>query len=357
MENTESPSLLLKPDHPVGIIGYGAYVPRYRLPNTEVARVWAGGGSGMVKEKSVAGLDEDVITMSIEAARNALARAGIDPCDLRAVWVGSESHPYAVKPSGTVVAEAIGASHDIQSGDWEFACKAGSEAMVAATALVGSGMGKYALAIGMDTAQGKPGDALEYTASCGGAAYVIGPAQECLAEIEASYSYVSDTPDFWRRPEQKYPEHGQRFTGEPAYFKHIEAAGRTLLQEMGRSASDYAYAVFHQPNPKFPLKAGGDLGFTPEQIKPGLLAPVIGNTYAGAALIGLTAVLDQAKAGDKILMVSYGSGAGSDAFSLVVTDKLEQRRTLAPSTQDYINRRTQIDYAEYTRYRDKINMG
>ena len=350
-------TLLLKTERKTGIIGYGAYVPRYRLPNTEVARVWAGGGNGTVKEKSVAGLDEDVITMSIEAARNALARAGIDPCELRAVWVGSESHPYAVKPTGTVVAEAIGASHNIQSGDWEFACKAGSEAMVAATALVGSGMGRYALAIGMDTAQGKPGDALEYTASCGGAAYVIGPAQESLAEIEASYSYVSDTPDFWRRPEQKYPEHGQRFTGEPAYFKHVEAAAQTLLQEMGRSAADYAYAVFHQPNPKFPIKAGGDLGFTPEQIKPGLLAPVIGNTYAGAALIGLTAVLDQAKAGDKILMVSYGSGAGSDAFSLVVTDKLEQRRALAPSTLDYINRRTQIDYAEYTRYRDKINMG
>ena len=136
----------------------------------EVSRVWTGGkGGSPVKEKAVAGLDEDVITMSIEAARNALPRARIDPCELRAVWVGSESHPYAVKPSGTVVAEAIGASHNIQSGDWEFACKAGSEAMVAAIALVGSGMGKYALAIGMDTAQGKPGDALEYTASSGGA--------------------------------------------------------------------------------------------------------------------------------------------------------------------------------------------
>ncbi len=353
----QADTLLLKTDRKTGIIGYGAYVPRYRLPGTEVARVWTGGGSGTVKEKSVAGLDEDVITMSIEAARNALARAGIDPCELRAVWVGSESHPYAVKPSGTVVAEAIGASHNIQSGDWEFACKAGSEAMVAATALVGSGMGKYALAIGMDTAQGKPGDALEYTAASGGAAYIIGPADEALAEIEASYSYVSDTPDFWRRPEQKYPEHGQRFTGEPAYFKHVETAGQVLLEQLGRKASEYAFAVFHQPNPKFPLKAGSTLGFTPDQVKLGLLAPVIGNTYAGASLIGLTAVLDIAKPGDKILMVSYGSGAGSDAFSLVVTDKITSRQKLAPSTADYIARRTPIDYAVYTRFRNKINMG
>ena len=236
--NHEKLSLLLKPDRPTGIIGYGAYVPRYRLPGSEVARVWTGGkGGSPVKEKSVPGLDEDVITMSIEAARNALARARIDPCELRAVWVGSESHPYAVKPTGTVVAEAIGASHNIQAGDWEFACKAGTEAMVAAMALVGSGMGDYALAIGMDTAQGKPGDALEYTASSGGAAFIIGPAEESLAVIEASYSYVTDTPDFWRRPEQKYPEHGQRFTGEPAYFKHVETAGQVMLEEARTQAA------------------------------------------------------------------------------------------------------------------------
>ncbi len=353
-----SPSKLLRTQRKTGIIGYGAYVPRYRLPGSEVSMVWTGSKSGSpVREKAVAGLDEDVITMSIEAARNALARAGIDPCGLRAVWVGSESHPYAVKPSGTIVAEAIGAPHDIQAGDWEFACKAGSEALVAAVAMVGSGMANYTMAIGMDTAQGKPSDALEYTASSGGAAYIIGPAEEAVVNIEASYSYVSDTPDFWRRPEQKYPEHGQRFTGEPAYFQHVESAGRTMLEELGMKASDFTYAVLHQPNPKFPMKAGKDLGFTEDQIKPGLLVPVIGNTYAGSSLIGLTAVLDIAKPGDRILMISYGSGAGSDAFYLTVTGKIAERRDKAPTTADYIARRTEINYATYTRYRGKINMG
>src|SRR5512140_306057 len=144
----------LKPARTVGIIGYGAYVPRYRLPAVEVARVWAGGGRGglPIKEKAVAGLDEDVITMSIEASRNALARAGIHAHALRAVWVGSESHPYAVKPTGTVVSEAIGAGPAVSTADFEFACKAGTEALVSAIALVGSCMGDYALAIGMDTA-------------------------------------------------------------------------------------------------------------------------------------------------------------------------------------------------------------
>jgi len=349
---------LLKPNRAAGIIGYGAYVPRYRLPGTEVSRVWEGGkGGGPVKEKAVAGLDEDVITMSIEAARNALSRARIDPAELRAVWIGSESHPYAVKPSSTVVAEAIGAGPSIQAADWEFACKAGTEALVASIALVGSGMADYALAIGMDTAQGKPGDQLEYTAASGGAAYIVGPAEQALAVFQGSYSYVSDTPDFWRRAEQKYPEHGQRFTGEPAYFKHITEAGQGLMEEMGSSPADYTYAVFHQPNAKFPQRAAQLLGFNDAQIKTGLLSPVIGNTYAGASMVGLSAVLDEAKPGDRILVVSFGSGAGSDAFDILVTGQIEGKPGLAPRTQDYIARRSEIDYATYARYRGILDMG
>ena len=357
MENNPYEKLLLKPVRPVGIIGYGAYVPRYRLPATEVARVWTGGqGALPIKEKAVPGIDEDVVTMSIEASRNALKRSAIDPSQIRAVWVGSESHPYAVKPTSTLVAEAIGAVPNVQAADWEFACKAGTEAMVAAIGFVGSGMANYALAVGMDTAQGRPGDALEYTAGAGGAAYLLGPAEESLAVINATYSFVTDTPDFWRRQYQKYPEHGQRFTGEPAYFKHITEAATALMKASQTTAADYRYAVFHQPNSKFPQRVAEMLGFSKEQIAPGLLVPVIGNTYAGAAIIGLTATLDVAEPGDRILMVSFGSGAGSDAFDIHVTDKLLERRPRAPLTGDYIARRTPIDYAMYVRMRGKLTI-
>ncbi len=184
MTDHEHPRIL-QPARPVGIIGYGAYVPRYRILDAEISRIWVGTArGGPVKEKAVPGLDEDVVTMSIEAARNALSRAQIDPQQLRAVWVGSESHPYSVKPTSTIVAEAIGAVPSVQAADWEFACKAGTEAMVAAVAMVGSNMADYTLAIGMDTAQGRPGDELEYTAAAGGAAYILGPAEESLAIME-----------------------------------------------------------------------------------------------------------------------------------------------------------------------------
>jgi hydroxymethylglutaryl-CoA synthase len=167
---------------------------------------------------------------------------------------------------------------------------------------------------------------------------------------------VTDTPDFWRRAHANYPSHGDRFTGEPAYFKHVVGAAEALMEALGRTPADYQWAVFHQPNEKFPRRVAKMLGFSPEQIEPGLLSPRIGNTYAGSAVIGLTATLDVAQPGDNILVVSYGSGAGSDAFSLRVTDKLNEARNSAPKTEDYIARRIEIDYATYTRYRDKLKM-
>jgi len=345
---------LMKPQREVGIAGYGSYIPMYRLPSTEVARVWSGGGRGPIREKAVAGLDEDTVTIAIEAARNAVARAEISPSSLRAIWIGSESPPYAVKPASTLVAEALGATPYLLAADFEFACKAGSEALQSALGLVGSAMGDYALAIGADTAQGRPGDELEYTAASGGSAFIVGPAEEAVATFLGSLSYATDTPDFWRRSDEHYPRHGGRFTGEPAYFHHTQAAAAALMDELGVTASDFTYAIFHQPNVKFPSRAARRLGFTTAQIEPGLVSNLIGNTYAGASLTGFSAVLDIAHPGDRILLVSFGSGAGSDAFAWQVTEDITARQGKAPTVADYIHRRVEIDYALYTRYRGKL---
>jgi hydroxymethylglutaryl-CoA synthase len=347
--------MLMRPQTEVGIVGYGAYVPRYRLPATEVNRIWHDGEDAMpILEKSVAGPDEDTVTMSIEAARNALARAAIDPQLLGAVWVGSESHPYAVKPTSTIVAEAIGAVPYSLGADWQFACKAGTEAIQASVALVGSQMARYALAIGMDTAQSRPGDALEYTAAAGGAAYILGPAEESVAVLEGSCSYIGETPDFWRRPGSRYPEHAGRFTGEPAYFAHLEASARGLLDALGYTPADFDHVVFHQPNMRFPVRAARNLGFVHAQIGTGLLVERIGNPYAGSSMLGLCAILDVACAGQRILQASFGSGAGSDAFVWRVTERVIERRDAAPRTGDYLRRRKQIDYATYARYRGEL---
>lgn len=347
----------MKPNRTVGIVGYGVYVPRYRIQASEIARVWGRDtGAVPVGEKSVPGPDEDAVTIGIEAARNAIKRGGVSPKDIAAVWAGSESKPYAVKPSSTVIAEAIGATPHVDAADWEFACKAGTEAMQACFALVGSGMGVYALALGIDTAQGRPADQLEYTAAAGGAAFLIGLQEESLAVLEASHSYVSDTPDFFRREHMRYPVHGSRFTGEPAYFHHVVAAASELMESLEYTEKDYDFVVFHQPNSKFPVTAAQMLAFPREKVTPGLVAPYIGNTYSGSSLLGLAATLDVAQPGDRILCVSYGSGAGSDAFSFVVTDLIEAKRDAAPRVETYINRKKHIDYAVYSRFRKKLVM-
>jgi hydroxymethylglutaryl-CoA synthase len=349
---------MMRPDKPVGIVGYGVYIPRYRIAAREIARIWADGKGGVpVDAKSVPGPDEDTITMATEAARGALARAGVHAAQLLAVWVGSESHPYSVKPSGTIVAEALGATPWVSAADWEFACKAGSEALTAAMGMVGSGMAEYVLAIGADTAQGRPGDALEYTAAAGAAALLVGPAEQSLATIEATCSYVTDTPDFFRRADRAYPVHGNRFTGEPAYFGQIRNAASHLLKQLGMQPADYTYAVFHQPNARFPLAMGKQLGFTPQQLEPGMLSPKIGNTYSAAALLGLSAVLDIAKPGETIFLASYGSGSGSDAYALVVTEAIDERRKRAPLTATYLAREKFVDYAVYAKWRGKLVMG
>lgn len=342
-----------------GIVGYGAYIPRYRIRVEDIAKVWGADANSYkkgldVQEKSVPGPDQDTISMSVEATKYALKRAKIDPQEIGAIYIGSESHPYAVKPSGTIVAEAIMATPDIHCADYEFACKAGSEAMFVSMSLIKAGEMKYAIGIGGDTSQGAPGDALEYTTAAGSASFIFGR-DNLLAECLYTHSYMTDTPDFWRREYMHYPRHGGRFTGEPAYFKHTIGCAERLLEKSGMKPSDFQWAVFHQPNGKFPKRAAKSLGFTFEQIKQGWLVPLLGNTYSGASPIGLTAILDVAKPGDLIFMVSYGSGSGSDGFIFKVTDKLPEVQNLAPHTRYQLeNDRIYLDYGTYTKYRGKI---
>lgn len=342
-----------------GIVGYGAYVPSYRIKTSEIARVWGEeperieNGLG-IKEKAVAGIDEDSASIAVEAARNAMKRAAIKPDELGAIYVGSESHPYAVKPTASIVAQAVGAVPNSTAADLEFACKAGTAGFQMCMGLVDSSLAKYAMSIGSDTAQGRPGDALEYSAGSGGAAYIFGKNEESLAVVEATFSYTTDTPDFWRRQKADYPSHGGRFTGAPAYFKHVSGATKGLLEKTGAKLSDFDYVIFHQPNAKFPLQLAEKLGIPKEKLKTGLLTPYIGNTYSGAVPLGLSAILDEARPGQKILATSFGSGAGSDAFIISVTDRIEEKRNLAPKTQNYIDAKIYIDYSTYIKYRRKL---
>ncbi|MEM0010348.1 MAG: hydroxymethylglutaryl-CoA synthase [Candidatus Bathyarchaeia archaeon] len=344
---------ILKPnkeyDSP-GIVGYGVYVSRFRIKEV-----------GM--DRSVPFIDEDAITAAVEAGKLALIHSGVESRLIGKVYVGTESNPYVVNPIASKVAQVLKLGEEGSDGvqevdavDTEFACKAATSMFKDAVALIcyPKDPMNYVMVIGADNAQAapryEPGGELDYFVGYGGAAFIFGK-RDVIAEVEGWYSCTSDTPDFWRRDLEPYPRHGGRFTGEPAYFKHIIKAGRKLMEKMNLKPSDIDYFVCHQPNPTFPVRAATLLGFKPEQYQPGIQVTKFGNTYSSSSLIGLAAVLDQAEPHKRIMVVSYGSGAGSDAYIFVTTNQIKDKRNRQKFTVKYQAENKFIKYIDYATYR------
>jgi hydroxymethylglutaryl-CoA synthase len=347
---------------PAGIVSYGTYIPRYRIKLRDIAGAWKKDTDEIesslgILEKSVPGIDEDAVTIALEAARIALRQVQGKPSDIEALLVGSESRPYAVNPTSTIVGELLGIGNNYLAADLEFACKAATAGIQAIAGLIAAGQIKYGMAIGSDSAQSKPHDALEYTSAAAGGAYLLG-SDNRIATLISYTSYSSDTPDFWRRDGIRFPSHAGRFTGEPAYFAHVLGAAHRLFSQIPEKPADITHCVFHMPNAKFPRDAAKRLGFTPSQLAPSLTVDAIGNPYSASSLLGLASVLDVAKPGDTICMVSYGSGAGSDAFLWKVTDRIGKHRELKTKSKetvkDQIHNKTYVDYVEYLKQTHKI---
>jgi len=337
-----------------GIVGYGVYTSKFRIKEGSI-------------ERSVPFIDEDSVTAAVEAGKLALIHAGIDNSWIGKVYVGSESNPYAVKPIASKVAQVLKLGQEnedvqgVDAVDTEFACKAATSMFKDAVALVNYPKSniKYAMVIGADNSQAAPRDCpggeLDLFVGYGAAAFIFGK-QDVIAEIEGWYSCTSDTPDFWRRDGEPHPSHGGRFTGDPAYFKHVRMSAKKLMEQLSLQTGDIDYFVAHQPNVQFPVRIAKELGFKEEQYAPMLQVAKFGNTYSGASPVGLAAVLDIAKPDSRILVASYGSGAGSDAYSLMTTSQLldkrpNQKLTVACQAQNRF-----LQYVDYTTYR-RLKLG
>lgn len=351
-----------------GIVTYGTYIPRYRIKIADIAQTWKKDPNEIIRalqveEKSVPAVDEDVVTISIEAVHQALILAApqLKPTQIEALFIGSESHPYAVNPTSTIVGELLGIGTNYLASDLEFACKAGTAGLQVTIGLLEANHIRWGIAIGSDVAQSKPHDILEYTSSSAGAAFLMGK-RRCCADILAYTSYSSDTPDFWRRDGVRYPSHAGRFTGEPAYFTHVAGAAMRLLKQIKITYSlgiqDIDYCVFHMPNGKFPREVAQRLGFLDKQLAPSLIVESIGNPYSASTMLGFAAILDIAKPGQTIFMVSYGSGAGSDAFFWKTTQELarvqRKRKNVGWLVNDQITTKTYIDYTQYLKQTHNI---
>ena len=337
-----------------GIVGYGVYLPKFRIKSEDES------GLG-VRERTVPFVDEDTTTFAVEAGKRALIHSGVDCRNVKKCFVGSESTPYAVKPSMSTVCQALQLGEEYEGGffsggiDSQFACKAATDLFIDATALANYPIfgGEYVMVIGSDNSQAERNDPLDFTVGAGAAAFIFGK-KGVIATLDHYVPYTSDTPDFYRREGQKYPRHGGRFTGEPAYFKHVVTAMKTTLKVSGLSPKDISFVVCHSPNARYPYLAALEAGFEKEQIEPGLVVKYIGNLYSGSSPTALASVLDIADPGDKILMTSYGSGAGSESYIFTVTKEIEKKRERSIPVKYQIENphKEYVDYDTYRRWKE-----
>lgn len=338
-------------------------MPRRRIRVDEIAGVWQNLSPGLqqdkllITERAVLGPDEDTNTLAVAAAQDALGRIDLPRAAVHALYLGTCTNPYDSRPSATLIAEALGLRPELMAADVQFSGKSGTAAIQISMALVSAGMADTALAIGADTINRHvaPGELYEATASAGAAAFVIS-STDLVAEIEASASISSDLSDFFRLEGERYIKCAMGLgatTWEVGYSDHIRRAVEALMAKLGASPKDYAYAVFQQPYGSTPYGVARALGFERDQVAPAVIADRIGDCGAASSLLALAHVFDKAKGDERVLLASYGFGAGSDAFSLRILPRIREINGKAASVESLLNDKIMTDYATAIKFEYK----
>lgn len=335
----------------LGISGYGVYLPRLRIKRDDYAKAWGSFAAAGVSEKSVLGYDEDVLTMAAKAARRALESVPLPASKVSRFALASTSPPYAEKLLSGTVLTSLGIPNDAFASDHTTSTRAGTEALIAALEHLAARPSGNALVAIADAPAASMWDPIEHGLGAGAAAFVLS-ADEVLAEVDGHASVASEHAGerFRPRDEHALRDLGVKKFSEGSYVANTTKAAGALLKRLGRKAEDYAHAVFQQPDARIPAAAAGKLGFTEAQLAAGLVSSYLGDLGAASPAVGLAAALDAARVGDRILVVSYGSGAGSDALSLRVASD----RKSPYAVQAEAARKEYVDYVHYLKLRQAI---
>lgn len=334
----------------VGIVSYGSYIPRLRIARTEYQKAWGSCGAD-IKEKAVPEFDEDTLTMGIEAAKECLRNS--PTVSIGALAIASTSFPYEEKVMSGTVAAMLDLPERLFSTEHGQSMRAGSEAFITAAQLLGNGNGGQALVIVSDAPRALPKDTIEHGLGAGAAAFVLGT-EDIIAEIEYVNSFVSENMG------ERYRIDGNSFLNDIgvkgftgiAFNELVTKAIKDVMQHMNRTAADYDFLVVQETDGKRVKSLAKKLGFSEEKVNPGLLYAQTGDTGAASTMLSLAAVLDEAKNGDKILLVSYGSGSGSQAVSFQVIGNPVGNQRL--SVRKKLENKKYIDYVQYLKLKRQI---
>ena|SRR3990170_382239 len=335
----------------VGISGYGVVIPRLRIKREDYTKAWGTFAAAGVNEKSVLGFDEDILTLSAKVAKRAL-----DSVPTRAVGItrfafASTSAPYAEKLLSGTILTGLGAPGGTFASEHTTSTRAGTEAILTGFEHVAAVPGGTALVAIADAPTASMWDSLEHAMGAGAAGFVLARAG-LIAELEGHASVVSEHLGERFRPKDtdRLRDLNVRKYNEGAFLANVTGASSALMEKLGRKPEDYAYVVIQQPDARAPAGAAGKLGFTDAQLATGLVSANLGDLGAASTAVGLAAVLDVAKVGDRVLVASYGSGAGSDALSFRVVG--ERKATVSVAAE--LARKEYVDYVQYLKIKGAI---
>ena len=333
-----------------GIIGYGVYIPRYRLEQKEAAMPW---GSWSPGEKAVCGMDEDVVTMAAEAMDNAIRHADIDPAQIEAIHIGTASSPYIEQYVAPILAETLGLDPETTMIDYSGSVNAAANALLGCLDAIAAKRIKCGVVIGAENRATAPGAEGDASFGAGAMAMVIGTGGT-VADFEGVHTHSTLFLDRWRAVKDNWVSNWNdyRFDREYGYQAHVAEACKGLMEKLNRQAGDFTYAVFPQPDDRIAALPAKSLGLARERLAPAI-ASVLGDLGSCSAFVSLAGILDKAKAGERVLLASYGSGA-SNAMSLIVRGQISRKRKRLAPLDKYKNRKQYVTYTSYMRLRDHV---
>jgi len=332
-----------------GIVSYGAYIPYYRLPRSVINKAW--GQSGARGEIAMANYDEDPISMSVAAGMDCLR--GIEPRKVDALFLATTSAPYKERQNSTIVATALDISREARNADFTNCLRAGTTAILSALDAANAGSAKSIMVTAADMRLGAPSGDNELNFGNGAAALLLGK-ERVIAEIEGSYTISEDMADTWRAHDDIFVRNWEeRFGREEGYSKMPVEAVAGVMKKCSLTPKDFAKACFYGSNSRAHRALGMAMGFTPEQIQESLL-DTVGNTGVALPLMILVAALEQAKAGDRLLVCSWGNGC--DAIVLKVTEEIEKSRDRRGIRRHLQIKRTLDNYEKLLRWRGTVPM-
>ncbi len=335
----------------VGISGYSVYVPRLRIKKEDYAKAWGSFQAGGVSEKTVMGFDEDVLTAGAKVSRRALESVPVAPAKVTRFAFASTTAPYLEKLlSGTVLVN-VGMPNSAFASDHTTSTRAGTEAFISAYEHVKASPGGLAVVATADAPRASMWDPLEHPMGAGAAGFVLS-SENLIAEVEGHASFAMEHFGERFRPagsETLQDLNVKKFFAS-AFTACTTKACNALIKKLGAKPEEFAHVVIQQPDAKTPGSVAGKLMFNDVQLASGLVSVNMGDLGAASTTVGLAAALDAAKVGDRIMVVSYGSGAGSDAISLkVVSD-----RKPVPGFKEQLEKKEYIDYIQYVKLKGAL---